>query len=549
MFIRSRCWFKSLIVAVVREVAVTMQAARQTPLQVVHAAERHILSQTRLAISSLPDAVAAQMPNVSQLLRTATNITQDDVTSLLEHLVVDNGTFTDDDRKEIGKIAQSRLQSVLAACGASDKKDQAHKYLYLYYPDWLWQIIRSTESMQNKLNHTADFWISQLGIRDPDENTKRLGVAILHEASGVSIDPQLGYDHLHDLAAAIVRKRSVIASVRTLPVFPKDVNEFMRQYPSAYTNEHPPSPCRLDDRKILERCNKTCIPARSSNHRVGGKSARRSTIHGRPSETQLVQAGPITNSFNVADCMKMMMEFMSGKTNAPPSIDGGYRGGIVPVRAATFNDDAKLDGRNGAADSAQPVHDKPASAGTLPGCLLPPGQNKAAAGFAAMSKLHDEVDAPIEVGRGGDHRKKGGRGRGRPAAKAKIELVASDESSDNESASDRPCAMKAMKAMKVMKGKKFKKLPWNEDPDVKKLLAAKQKGKVKRPTFSPKPVTYRGGKIYFNKVKKSLRVYLRSPADKIEKNIQIIDDNKKGKDAAMAYACVLIEKDPRPVVA
>jgi hypothetical protein len=531
-----------------------MHAATQTPLQIVHAAERHILSQTRLAISSLQDAVAVQMPNVAQLIRTATNLTQDDVTSLLEHLVVDNGTFNGDDRKEIGRLAQSRLQSVLAAGGASDKKDQAHKYLYLYYPDWLWQIVRSTESMHNKLNHTADFWISQLGLRDPDENTKRLGVAILHEASGVPIDPQLGYDHLHDLAAAVVRKRSVIPSLRTLPVFPKDVNEFMQQYPSAYTNEHPPAPCRLEYYKILERCNKTCIPARSSNHRVNGKSPKLANIRGRPSEMQMVPASPTTNTLNVADCMKMMMEFMTGKTTAPPVIDGGYRGNTPPARAATFNGDERIDGRTDAVESGQPAThtDKPASAGTLPGCLKPPDQNKAAAGLAAMSKLHEAVDASMEVGRGGGKGKKGGRGRGRRMAKAEAKRADSGESSDSERDPDLPRPMKAMKEMKVMKamkGKKPKKLPWNEDPAVKKLLAEKQKGKAKRPTFSSKPVTYRGGKIYFSKAKQSLRVYLRSPTDKVEKLVSIIDDTKKGKDAAMTYACVLIEKDPRPAVA
>ena len=63
----------------------------------------------------------------------------------------------------------------------------------------------------------------------------------------MDVDPKRAYDNVHDLQNVIVRKRGVIPGVPTLKVLPKDVNDFITQYPRSYANEHPPAPCRLDD--------------------------------------------------------------------------------------------------------------------------------------------------------------------------------------------------------------------------------------------------------------------------------------------------------------
>lgn len=140
----------------------------------------------------------------------------------------------------------------------------------------------------------------------------------------------------------------------------------------------------------------------------------------------------------------------------------------------------------------------------------------------------------------------------RPAAakaKAKTKAEASDkdsEKSDGDKSSDeQPVPPKRVKGKKVPRAKKRDIVLWNADPIVAKLM--KKKAKVARPAFSYKPVSHYGGKIYFAKAKRALRVYLRSPADKVEKHVHIIDDNKRGKAEAMTYACALIENDPRAV--
>ena len=86
-------------------------------------------------------------------------------------------------------------------------------------------------------------------------------------------------------------------------------------------------------------------------------------------------------------------------------------------------------------------------------------------------------------------------------------------------------------------------MAWFDDKDQLKLLKSKAKGK--RPKFSKKAQEYLGGKIYFSKVRKSLRVYKRK-ADKVESWVALKSLSADDKESACSYACALIEADPRP---
>ena len=88
-----------------------------------------------------------------------------------------------------------------------------------------------------------------------------------------------------------------------------------------------------------------------------------------------------------------------------------------------------------------------------------------------------------------------------------------------------------------------KELQWSDDNEQLKLLKNKPKGK--RPKFSKKSTEYFGGRIYFHKVRKCLRVYKRK-SDKVEATVAIKSMKADDKEAACSYACALIENDPRP---
>ena len=66
-----------------------------------------------------------------------------------------------------------------------------------------------------------------------------------------------------------------------------------------------------------------------------------------------------------------------------------------------------------------------------------------------------------------------------------------------------------------------------------------------RPNFT-KVTTYHGGKIYWCATKNRLRVYKRSPGDKVESLVDVGSGDKKVRTERWNIACALIEHDPRP---
>ena len=247
---------------------------------------------------------------MSKLIREAKDITQNDCTELLEYLAEDSGTFTHDQRTNFAQVANTRFVALQGggAASASDEVSQKHLYVHHYYPDWLWSLILSTEEdMHNKILHTADFWVRRLGIRYACEQTKRLGVAILHVASKIQLDPQLGYDHVHALQDAIVAKRVLIPGTPTLKVFMDDPQEFWKQYPDAYAKEHPPVKCRIDEVQLFHRNTSKHIPARDSNKRVTRK---------RTCPDMSKAAGQGSND----DVKDLMLKYMFGQRSSVPSV-------------------------------------------------------------------------------------------------------------------------------------------------------------------------------------------------------------------------------------
>ena len=556
-----------------------IRMADQSPLTIIVGAERYIRSQVAMGITTREDATAMQLRNVLELIRTATHISQAQGCEALEHLQQDGGTFNAAQRKDLAAAVSGR-QSVLQDAitnTASTSCSQTNLHCQKYFPDWLWRIIMSGDTVDNKLIHVAEFWADHLGLLYPCEHTKRLAVAIVQVASNQPVDADLGYRQLHDLQGHLVRKRG--GKAITLRRFPDDPTTFWNQYPQAYTADNPPAPCRVDAALLFHRNTKTSIPARSSNKRV--------TVKQPPSKTVDRAALPsIRDSADDATLFRSMMAFMLQGTAAPTALppqlpNRDVRGGAVarlptmaappripespprpiPPRspeedrvaedsAAEAPTDAVLatavpSAPGAVAKCTAELVVKPMSVGGLrPNRVLsaPPqtDQSKLAtirANIAAAVKAQKAADtavtedddaatagcAPMRTkGRGGS-----GKGKKKPAEK--------------KSAEKKP----------TPSGRKHpNKKDWRTDPPSQKILkefkaTVMKRPAAARPTFSEKPTEYNGGRINFDKIRKRLRVYVKK-TDKVEQTVTIYGESRAGKSEAFNFACATIDNGGRP---
>ena len=130
----------------------------------IKAAEESIRAQVDMNACSLEEACATQLKHLSDLIRANTNITQEECTSVLEYLKDDKGSFSTEQRHEIGKLANMRCGAIVSRKPESSAGDdnQTNLFLHLYFPDWLWSVLLSDESMANKLAHIALFLVGLL---------------------------------------------------------------------------------------------------------------------------------------------------------------------------------------------------------------------------------------------------------------------------------------------------------------------------------------------------------------------------------------------------
>ena len=98
---------------------------------------------------------------------------------------------------------------------------QHHLWLCNYITAKTWAMLFSRDTIDNKLKLMAAFFMTNLGLRHPCEQTKKLAVIIVLEASNVNVDPQSAYDYVVDLGKYVEQKRSSIQNVQTKPNFPE----------------------------------------------------------------------------------------------------------------------------------------------------------------------------------------------------------------------------------------------------------------------------------------------------------------------------------------
>ena len=377
----------------------------------IKAAERFIRGQVDLELLTLEAACASQLDHVSDLIRTNQDIDPDSCTKVFEYLKQDNGTFNIDQRKTLAKLAQVRcntLATVQGGAAAADDENQDNHSLCNYYPDWLWSILKADNiSVHNKLSHTASFLVNNLGIRHASANTKRLAVSIVQVASNFEANPEAAYQHVHDLQELIVRKRGTMPGAPTLKVFPKDPKDFWAQYPTAYSEAHPPVACRIDEHLVIERNCRRYVPTRSTNKQV---NARKPATISNHNERQPVATPADVN----AHTMQMMLKFMMGGTGAAPPMFGSGsqpstlqffdRSSNMQDSGRTYSNASGQQHGHNPSGSREIEDDAPIDAGSIPGVLQAP--RKSSPGTDKMNSIRASIEAAVAGGKaaaaGGD---------------------------------------------------------------------------------------------------------------------------------------------------
>ena len=281
------------------------------PLSVIKAVERHARSEVTLGLLALDVASTQQFKGLVCTLRTLRGVTMDHVTETNEYLSVDHGTFNIDQRRELATTVKATMGTNIAT--PTTKKStsgQKHRFLHNYFPSKVWAVLFSTDSTANKMRTVASFMISNLGLTNPSEKTKRLAVVCIHLAGKVDADPVKGYEDIKEFGRIIETKRAVMKHcTQTLREFPEDVQEFLRLYPEAFGPDDPPVACRLDPTELLERQATHLTPARNSAMKIRGK---------RSGVTQEERTPPATEANSNIALQAMLGAFFSQRFGTLP---------------------------------------------------------------------------------------------------------------------------------------------------------------------------------------------------------------------------------------
>lgn len=147
-----------------------------TPTDVVSSFERHMKVEVRLGLSTMVASAEKVMPTLLTRLRSL-NPSMDEVTAVLEHLGRDDCLFTNEQRQEIGVVAQATMVDPTAVVTRTVVKTQQHLHLHYYLPARLWACLESGDRKENKFRQLAQFMCQSLGLRNPDVKTKRCSLA------------------------------------------------------------------------------------------------------------------------------------------------------------------------------------------------------------------------------------------------------------------------------------------------------------------------------------------------------------------------------------
>jgi hypothetical protein len=300
--------------------SIVEQHTMTTPLSAFRASERFITASVAMNPGKGPSLTASQTLHVIQMLN---NMSFDQTlgTDLLEVLAGATSPFSAGQRHNISTTVTAILDgdaSVATTANRNYAKEQSHPFVYNYFPAKLWTVVKSDDTMTNKMRHVSHFLIANLGCRNASANTKRVVIATLHVASHTDPTPSDSYADLQEFAAIMKMKRDDLPGDQTLSVFPADPADFIRRFPSAYPESDPPIECPVDTMDITARSRKEFIPARSTNAkvRVTGKQPPPST------HSRLAHQDPHNTNTAMTNLCGMLSDFIMSGSAAPRTAAG-----------------------------------------------------------------------------------------------------------------------------------------------------------------------------------------------------------------------------------
>ncbi len=532
-----------------------------TPMSMFRASERFIT-----ATGALNPAKGESRAD-SETNRLCANIgglkvDQESATELLEALASDASPFNGDQRNRIANVLQSIMdgeQDIATMDHRACAEAQQCLTIYKYWPEQLWAIAKSNDTLKNKFRHVAQFCVTVLRLRNPSPQTLRTIVATLHVASEMlDRDPSDAYTDVRECIDIFKQKRDSLKGEQSFKVFPDSPEEFMLRYPGAYEECAPPIECPFPVQTILDRATKDAIPLKNTNKKIIKKGAT--------SQLQLVTRDMTPpnmqmqcNQMMMQMCREVMSSFVNGAPNAPGSasdipglkyMNSGHssRSAVgehdTPDRSAqkkagclsALQDDIKKKMQNSAKRKAEEAD---AESDTDSEEIAEPPKK-------TSKKIAESVDEDSEESAKPTKKRKAATGkneadiivkRGKPAA-AIAHVKGADASTSTKLTKVAKVSKKPSLVEVVMSGQSIFKFP----DFVKKLQATK--ALAGRPKPTKEPTEYHGGKIYWHKSQEPLKLYKRS-CDTMEQKIPVNWSDKKHRMSQWALACAMIESDSR----
>jgi hypothetical protein len=428
----------------------------------------------------------------------------------------------------------------------------------------LWSLLRKKDvSWDSKLEAICDFML-QIKCRNGTDSTFKVALAIVQNLHEKEMTPSEAYIEINRLKTKMHQKRLLNPGEQSMLIFPKDVNDFLKIWPRTYQDCDPPIASKIDDLRIMEATRKDVMPTRKSNASVSSAASGSGAVANR--STGMDSTG--------VELAKMCMGWMMGTSpNNPTPFFGDAQGRRQRINRPTL---AIAD------NNPLAIMDAPLQITIPPQHAAVPSPNRdnlpvpAAVPDGGDANMKHPVDGAAIVpavratnvadlimkGRlalgkaAGGKKKKGSKAENLPS-----EPEDSDEASAcgdakpaigegaHESSSEDEPMPKAKAEVCLKRPAASVKTPVLKRPAAAMEPVAELPPKVakdcEKPPPSTSPTSYRGGKIYYNTKKSTLRVYRRR-GDTVERAIKVDATDKKLYKKAWTWALNEIISDPRP---
>ena len=539
-------------------------------LALYNASVQYITAEQHMLGPNHPGLANSQNARIQHFHDSISSMRQDvaDSQSLMTQLTVDTPAFTAAQRTHIAGLVSGHMNSAVSApvsTGSGNAKGQTHLHLHHYMPDSLWCLLRKKDvSWDSKLESMCDFML-QIKCRNGTDATFKVALAIVQLMHEKEMTPSEAYVEVGKLKTKMYHKRHLLPGEQSMQVFPSEVDDFLKIWPRTYQECDPPITSKIDDLRIMEATRKDVMPTRKSNSLITSAASGSRAVAQRGS-------GGDGTSLELA---KMCMGWMMGtQPNNPAPFQGDAHGmrqrnNRHPLAIANTGPLAIMDAPPAVAALPQQMAPTPpaqlqATAAATPdqnGAILQHGGEHAVP-VQKVSMVSDLIlKGRLALG-------KAAHGTKKTKKKSLVETLPSDDDGsdantdgdagahtetaalDDEPSDDDPETITPPKSV-------LKRPAASINAPVLKRPAAAMTPVVEVPppiidvAMKPKPSTsptaYGGGRIYFNKKKNLLRVYLRK-GDKIEKTMRVDATDEKLFKKAWTWALKEITSDKRPVV-